>query len=90
MFPRPSALGGWGSGGGLIARSRPARPRRGRRLLVLVGGVVTALVVAACSGHTTGASSVTANTATLNFVGSCGSGENCSWYVQYRQVGTST
>ena len=61
-----------------------------RRVVVVSVAVVAALVLAACSGKTTGASNVSQSAAQLNFTGSCGSGENCSWYTQYRKVGTST
>ena len=48
------------------------------------------LALAGCSGRTTGATNVTFNSATLNYIGSCASGEHCSWYAQYRQVGTAS
>jgi hypothetical protein len=55
---------------------------------------VLILVVAACSGYTTPPSNIAKQpdgsyTAQLNFVASCGAGGHCSWYAQYRQVGTS-
>jgi hypothetical protein len=71
---------------GVFARRRPAA----------VGGlVVVALLVAGCSGFTTGATNIAKQSdgsysAQLNFVGSCGSGEHCSWYAQYRLVGSGT
>jgi outer membrane protein assembly factor BamB len=71
---------------GLAASGRQRRQRL-VGLLVLALGV---LVLAGCSGHTTGASNVTTTSAQLNFVGSCGSGEHCSYYVQYRKSGAST
>jgi hypothetical protein len=57
--------------------------------------VVAALLVAGCNGYTTEATNVAKQpdgsySAQLNFVSSCGSGEHCSWYVMYRQIGTST
>jgi hypothetical protein len=52
--------------------------------------LVAAVLLTGCLGHTTGATNVTQTSATLNYVGSCGSGEHCSWYAQYRGVGTST
>ncbi len=61
--------------------------RRCAGVLLVVGAV--ALLVG-CSGRTTGATNVTATSATLNFVASCGSGEQCSWYVQYRVVKASS
>ena len=62
---------------------------RERRWWVLALAALAAVVLVGCSGHTTGASNVTASSAQLNFVGSCGSGEHCSYYVQYRKTGTS-
>jgi hypothetical protein len=57
--------------------------------------VVAAVLVAGCTGYTTEATNIGEQTdgsysAQLNFVVSCGSGEQCSWYVHYRPVGTST
>jgi photosystem II stability/assembly factor-like uncharacterized protein len=75
------------------------RPRLGlftRRRRAAAGAVVVAAVlVAGCSGFTTEATNILKQadgsySAQLNFVASCGSGEHCSWYVQYRLAGTST
>jgi hypothetical protein len=46
-------------------------------------------------GYTTRATNIVQQqngsySAQLNFVGSCGSGEHCSWYVRYRRMGTSS
>jgi hypothetical protein len=67
----------------------------GRRRAGTGGLVLAALLLAACTGFTTGATNIVKQpdgsySAQLNFVVSCGSGEHCSWYAQYRQVGTST
>jgi outer membrane protein assembly factor BamB len=64
--------------------------RRRQRLVGLLALALGVLMLTGCSGHTTGASNVTTTSAQLNFVGSCGSGERCSYYVQYRKSGTST
>jgi hypothetical protein len=66
---------------------------RRRRAAALV--VVAAVLLASCKGFTTGAINIIKHpdgsySAQLNFVGSCGSGERCSWYAQYRRVGTGT
>ena len=67
-----------------------------RRRRAAAGGlVVAALLVAGCTGFTTEATNIAQQpdgsySAQLNFVGSCASGEQCSWYAQYRPVGTST
>jgi hypothetical protein len=49
------------------------------------------LLLAGCLGFTTGATNIAEEpdglfSVQLNFVVSCGAGEHCSWYVQYRQV----
>jgi hypothetical protein len=60
-----------------------------------VGAVmVSAVVIASCRGYTTVATDIVeqpsgAYSAQLNFVGSCGAGEHCSFYVRYRRIGTS-
>jgi hypothetical protein len=73
--------------------------RRGafiRRRRAAAGGlVVAAVLVAGCTGFTTEATNIAQQpdgsySAQLNFVGSCVSGEQCSWYAQYRLVGTTT
>jgi hypothetical protein len=56
--------------------------------------VIAAVLLASCLGFTTEATKITKQpngsySAQLNFVGSCGAGEHCSWYVRYRRVGTS-
>jgi len=56
--------------------------------------VITALLLTSCLGYTTRATNIAKQpngsySAQLNFVVSCGSGEHCSWYSQYRRVGTS-
>jgi hypothetical protein len=64
--------------------------------LVAAGLVlVAAVLLSSCLGFTTGATNIVQQShglfsAQLNFVGSCGSGEHCSWYVRYRRVGTAT
>jgi RHS repeat-associated protein len=61
--------------------------------LLVLGG---ALLIAACSGKTTGTTNITSTSATLNSVGSCASGESCRWYWEYwpasgpRTAGTKT
>ncbi len=54
-------------------------------VVVLTSGVV--LVLAACSGQTTGATKVTDGTATLHATASCGTGETCTWYWEYWPAG---
>jgi hypothetical protein len=61
-----------------------------RRFVALAVGLGVGLVLTGCSAHTTPASNITGNTATLSFVGSCDKGEDCSWFVRYRKVGTNT
>jgi hypothetical protein len=56
--------------------------------------VVAAALLASCLGFTTEATKITKQpnglySAQLNFVGSCGDGEHCSWYVRYQRVGAS-
>jgi outer membrane protein assembly factor BamB len=63
--------------------------RRAAALIV----TIAAVLLGACDGFTTVATNIVRHpdgsySAQLNFVGSCGSGEHCSWYVQYRRVGT--
>jgi RHS repeat-associated protein len=58
--------------------SRLSKVVRGAGLLV-----GAALVIAACSGKTTGTTNITSTSATLNSVGSCASGESCRWYWEY-------
>jgi hypothetical protein len=59
-----------------------------RRALVSAGLVAAVAVLAACSGKTTGATSVTSTSATLNAVGSCDTA--CTAYMRWRVVGTTT
>ena len=64
------------------------RERRGaRRPAFAVVCVLAALLVAGCSGRTTGATIVTDTTARLNAVGSCDA--NCQVFMRYRKAGTS-
>jgi outer membrane protein assembly factor BamB len=55
----------------------------------VLAALAVVIALTGCSGHTTGATDVTGSSGQLNFVGSCALGEHCSWYVRYRQVGTS-
>ena len=64
------------------------RERRGaRRPAFAVVCVLAAVLVAGCSGRTTGATIVTDTTARLNAVGSCDA--NCQVFMRYRKAGTS-
>src|SRR3954451_347907 len=59
-----------------------------RKLSVLgltLGGLV---LLAGCSGKTTGASSITTDSARLNAVGSCDN-PDCSAFMRWRKVGTT-
>ena len=46
------------------------------------------LLLAACSGKTTGTTNITSTSATLNSLGSCASGETCRWYWEYWATGS--
>jgi hypothetical protein len=86
VFSPPALLAVLRARLGVLARRRRARAG------VLV---VAAVLVAGCTGYTTDATNIAKQpdgsySAQLNFVVSCGSGEQCSWYVHYRPVGTST
>jgi hypothetical protein len=66
---------------------------RRRRVPALMSVVVATALLASCKGFTTAATHIVKHSngsysAQLNFVGSCGSGEHCSWYAHYRMVGT--
>jgi outer membrane protein assembly factor BamB len=66
------------------------RRRRGAAALIVM---LAAVLLSSCVGFTTGATNIIKHpdgsySAQLNFVGSCDSGEHCSWYVRYRRVGT--
>jgi hypothetical protein len=58
--------------------------------------VIAALLFAGCeTGFTTGATDIAKQpdgsySARLHFVASCASGDHCSWYVQYRLLGSGT
>jgi hypothetical protein len=59
------------------------------RKVFLVGLALGAVVLlAGCSGHTTGATNITTSSARLNAIGSCDNG-NCSAFMRWRPVGTS-
>jgi hypothetical protein len=54
---------------------------RARFMLLIVGA---GLVLTACTGHTTGATTVTSTSATLNANGSCTTSDTiCQWYFQW-------
>jgi glucose/arabinose dehydrogenase len=60
-----------------------------RMRAALAAACILALVaLSGCSGKTTGATNITDKTARLNAFGSCET--NCSAYVRWRRVGTST
>jgi RHS repeat-associated protein len=58
------------------------------RLLGTVSVIGVVVLLAACSGKTTGTTNVTATSATLNSIGSCASGETCRWYWEYWATGS--
>jgi hypothetical protein len=65
-----------------------------RRSAAVGAVLVAAVMIASCRGYTTVATNIAeqpngAYSAQLNFVGSCGAGEHCSFSVRYRRVGTS-
>jgi len=65
------------------------------RTATAVAVPVAAILIASCSGWTTGATNIAKQpnglySAQLNFVALCRRGEHCSWYVRYRRVGTRT
>ena len=67
--------------------------RSRRRNYLLASALVTALVLAGCSGRTTGATNITVQgdgsvSAALNAIGSCS--QSCTAYVRWRVVGSST
>jgi hypothetical protein len=51
-----------------------------RRLRVVMLAFGMMLLLAACSGKTTGASNITDVSATLNTTASCDQGQTCTWY----------
>src|SRR2546423_1548437 len=59
-----------------------------KRLVAVAAAIVAVLVLAACSGKTTGATNLTNSSARLNAVGSCD--QSCTAYMRWRVVGTST
>lgn len=52
--------------------------------------LLVALLIAACGGHTTGATNVTATTAQLNAVGHCDSADNGRVFWEYRPTSTGS
>lgn len=67
-----------------------------KHVTFLAVGALLALILAACSGYTTSATSVTSTSATLNYFGGCGGGNTnsggtpCQWFVEYDTMsGTS-
>ena len=62
-------------------RSRPRRPA------IAVACLLAAVLLAGCSGRTTGATIITDTTARLNAVGSCDT--TCQVFIRWRKAGTS-
>ena len=54
-----------------------------RRFVGVVLAFGAVLVLASCSGRTTGATGITEISATLHATGRCDSGETCRWYWEY-------
>jgi hypothetical protein len=65
------------------------RQRIGRWATLGSLGVAAVAIVAACSGHTTGATNVTGTSATLNAKGTCDGGRSCTAHIEYEKVGAS-
>jgi outer membrane protein assembly factor BamB len=70
----------------MVERDRPEGrgPRRFSGLVLAIGAVV---VLAGCSGRTTGATNITGASAQLNAIGSCD--QSCTAFMRWRVVGTS-
>ena len=62
-------------------RSRPRRPA------IAVACLLAAVLLAGCSGRTTGATIITDTSARLNAVGSCDT--TCQVFIRWRKAGTS-
>src|SRR3954451_12561325 len=59
------------------------------RKLFLLGLTLGGLVLlAGCSGKTTGASNITSDSANLRATGGCDAGETCTWYWEYWPAGS--
>ncbi len=68
---------------------QPWSTRVARKAGLSVAAVALVVVVAACSGATTGAQSISASSATLRATVSCAQGQTCDAYFQWRVDGTT-